>query len=248
MNYAIITISLITFISTFLWWMLSIKLKDKLHYIMAFAAWILLWIVSFDIIPEIFELANKYSLNIKNAMIAMVLGFMIFHILEKVILIHHNNEDRYCKHKHPEVWHFSALAIISHSLMDWIWIGLWFQINAGIWVMIAIAVISHNFTDGMNTISLMLVNNNTLKTAKKILAMASIAPTVGIIISNFISLNYNFLFIYLGLFAWFLLYIWASDILPEAHSEKSSYKLIILTILWILFIYITTTVLERMYI
>jgi zinc transporter ZupT len=34
-----------------------------------------------------------------------------------------------------------------------------------------------------------------------------------------------------------LLYIGASDILPEAHSKNSSYKLIILTVLGVAFIF-----------
>lgn len=34
---------------------------------------------------------------------------------------------------------------------------------------------------------------------------------------------------YLGVFAGFILYIGASDILPEAHSKESSYRMVALT-------------------
>jgi zinc and cadmium transporter len=42
--------------------------------------------------------------------------------------------------------------------------------------------------------------------------------------------------IYLGFFAGFLLYIGASDILPQAHSKNSSRLTIGMTILGVLFI------------
>jgi ZIP family zinc transporter len=43
---------------------------------------------------------------------------------------------------------------------------------------------------------------------------------------------------YLGFFAGFLLYIGASDLLPEAHRTKSSYGLIALTALGALLMFL----------
>jgi len=43
--------------------------------------------------------------------------------------------------------------------------------------------------------------------------------------------------IYLGAFAGFLLYIGASDILPEAHSQNSSLKLVGLTVLGVVLVF-----------
>ncbi len=51
-------------------------------------------------------------------MIALVLGFLLFHILEKTILIHHNHESDYAIHRHPNVGIMSAIALIGHSFMD----------------------------------------------------------------------------------------------------------------------------------
>jgi zinc transporter ZupT len=45
---------------------------------------------------------------------------------------------------------------------------------------------------------------------------------------------------YLAFFAGFLLYIGASDILPEAHSKDSSFKTIAMTLLGVVFIYAIT--------
>jgi zinc transporter ZupT len=240
MNFIPIIFSVLTFASTFLGGMFAIKNKSKIHYIMAFAAGVLLGVVSFDIFPEIIELVKKYNFNSVEAMVALVLGFLIFHILEKSILIHSVHEEDYAAHKHPNVGVLSALALAGHSFMDGVGIGLGFQINPAIGILVAIAVISHDFTDGMNTVTLMLSHKNTDKKAKLFLYLDALTPVLGVASTLFFTVSPHFLVLYLGFFAGFLLYIGASDILPEAHSENSSYKLIGLTTLGVLLIFAIT--------
>lgn len=240
MNFAPLLFSILTFISTFLGGLFAIKFKDKIHYIMAFAAGVLLGIVSFDILPEIIAQIKDYNFNSIDVMVALVAGFLIFHILEKSILMHHHHEEDFSEHKHPRVGVFSALALAGHSFMDGVAIGIGFQINSIIGVLIAIAVISHDFTDGMNTVTLMLSNKNTEKRAKVFLFLTAFTPILGVLSTLFFTVPAYFLFLYLGFFAGFLLYIGASNILPEAHSEHSSYRLVGLTILGVIFIFTIT--------
>jgi len=195
-------------------------------------------VVSFDIFPEIINQVKTNNLDSLGPMIALVLGFFIFHILEKAIVIHHAHEDQYADHKHPYVGVLSALALSGHSFLDGVGIGLGFQINATVGVLIAVAVIAHSFTDGMNDVALMLTNKNTIKKAKWFLLLHSIAPILGVLSTLFIEIPNYFLVLYLGFFAGFLLYIGASDILPEAHSKHSSYKTIALSVLGVIFIFV----------
>jgi len=207
---------------------------------MGFAAGVLLGVVSFEIFPEIIEQIKIFDFQPIEAMIALVAGFLIFHILEKTILIHHAHENEYAEHKHPHVGIASALALAGHSFMDGVGIGLGFQINAAVGLLIAIAVISHGFTDGMNTASLMFNNKNSLKKSKIFLLLHAIAPVLGALSTLFFRVSPRFLVLYLGFFAGFLLYIGASDILPEAHSKHSSFKIIGLTLLGVIFIFTVT--------
>ncbi len=207
---------------------------------MAFAAGVLLGVVSFDIFPEIIEQIKINDFNPTEIMIALVLGFMLFHFLEKAVLIHHAHECDYVEHKHPEVGVLSALALAGHSFMDGVGIGLGFQVNAAIGILVAIAVIAHDFTDGMNTFTLMFVNKNSEKKSLAFLLLDSITPLLGATSTLFFKVSPHFLVLYLGFFAGFLLYIGASDILPEAHSQHSSFKLIGLTALGLLFIFVVT--------
>jgi ZIP family zinc transporter len=167
---------------------------------------------------------------------------LLFHILEKTILIHHAHEEDYASHKHPQVGVLSALALAGHSFMDGVGIGLGFQVSPAVGLLVAIAVISHDFTDGMNTITLMINHKNTTAKAKLFLLLDSLTPMLGAVSTLFFKVSPHFLVLYLGFFAGFLLYIGASDILPEAHSQSSSYKLIGLTILGTLLTFLITRV------
>jgi ZIP family zinc transporter len=228
---SVIILSVLTFVSTYFGGLLALRFKNNLHSIMGFTAGVLLGVVSFEIFPEIIELIRENDFSVTGAMVALVAGFLVFHILEKSVLLHHGHEDMYSTHTHPHVGTISALALIGHSLMDGIGIGLAFQINPGVGIAVAIAVISHDFTDGMNTITLMLHNKNTTAKSKLFLLFDALAPIIGALSTLFFTVSNHFLLIYLGFFAGFLLYIGATDILPEAHSKNSSYKTIFLTIL-----------------
>ena len=207
---------------------------------MGFTAGVLLGVVAFDILPEIINELNTTGYNPTYAMIALVAGFLVFHIFEKSILIHHSHEDEYAVHKHPDVGVASALALAGHSFMDGVGIGLGFQVSSAVGILVAVAVIAHDFTDGMNTITLMLTNNNTEFKAKWFLFLDALTPILGVLSTFLFHVSSHFLILYLGFFAGFLLYIGASDILPEAHSKHSSWKTIALTVFGVIFTFIVT--------
>jgi ZIP family zinc transporter len=229
-----------TFFSTLFGGLLAVRLKNKLHLIMGFTAGVLLGVVCFDIFPEIIEQINTYHFSATEIMVALVVGFLLFHVFEKVLLIHHAHENDYSEHKHPQVGVLSALALAGHSFMDGVGIGLGFQVNSVVGVAIGIAVISHDFTDGMNTVTLMLSNRNTVQRSKMFLLLDAVTPTLGVLSTLLFTVSPHFLALYLGVFGGFLLYIGASDILPEAHSKHSSMALLGLTILGVIFIFVIT--------
>ncbi|MGA7750918.1 MAG: ZIP family metal transporter [Gallionella sp.] len=214
--------SLATFFSTCIGGMFALKFRDRLHFILSFTAGVLLGVVSFDLLPEIFKLAQNQGIDAIWAMVALVAGFLVFHSLEKFVLIHHVHEADYPLHHHPHVGVLSAFSLAGHSFMDGVGIGLGFQVSESVGILVAIAVISHDFCDGLNTVSLMLVNRNTTRRSITMLLLDSIAPVLGAASTLFIQVPPSILMLYLGFFAGFLLYIGASDILPEAHSQNRS--------------------------
>ena len=236
-----VLLTLATFFSTFAGGLFALRFRDRLHFILSFTAGVLIGVVSFDILPEIFELAREQQIDATGAMVALVVGFLLFHSLEKFVLVHHVHEDDYAVHHHPRVGVLSALALAGHSFMDGVGIGLAFQVSKAVGVIVAIAVIAHDFCDGLNTVSLMLVHRNTTLRSFGMLALDAFAPILGVVCTLFIRVPPLILMYYLGFFAGFLLYIGASDILPEAHSQNRSAitgRLIGLTCLGAVFIFI----------
>src|SRR5437870_5560046 len=113
-----ILLSAATFFSTYLGGLFAVKNRHRLHLVMGFTAGILLGVVAFDIFPEIIELIKGNNFSITTVMLSLVAGFLLFHILEKFLVIHHSHESDYADHKHPHVGILSALALIGHSFMD----------------------------------------------------------------------------------------------------------------------------------
>lgn len=213
----------------------------SLNLTLGFTAGALLGLVAFDILPEIFEITSRDLIDIKWPMVGLIGGFLLFHIVEKTILIHQSHERRYVVHQHPHVGIASAVALASHSFLDGMGIGLAFQINKTVGVAVGVAVIGHRFADGFNSVNLMLINKNSRDRALKILLVVAAAPIIGAISTLYFSISEAVLAIYLGFFAGFLLYISAGDILPQAHSQGSSRKTIAMTVLGVAAIYAVTT-------
>lgn len=235
-----VLLSFATFLSTLCGGLFGLKNQDRLHRLLGYTAGVLLGVVAFDLLPEIFNTLHTQNLSATGPMVALVAGFLLLHIIEKSILIHHSNEADYPVHKHPDVGVASALALIGHSFLDGVGIGLGFQVGNSVGLAVAIAVIAHDFTDGLNTVNLLLVNQNRSRRAIGFLLADALAPVLGVLATLLFTVSDAALTIYLGFFAGFLLYIGASEILPEAHSKHSSYGTIGLTILGAAFMFAVT--------
>ena len=233
-------VSLGTFFSTLFGGLFALRHRKRLHLIMGFTAGVLVGLVAFDLLPEIFDLVAAQKVSSVGPMLALVGGFLLFHIAEKSMLIHHAHEDEYTDKKHPTVGILSALALSGHSFLDGVGIGLGFQVNTAVGIVVAIAVVAHDFTDGLNTVTLMLVNHNTNRRAFGLLLLDAAAPVLGALSTLLFTIPAAWLPIYLGFFAGFLLYIGASDILPEAHSERSTRAKLLLTVLGAAFAFAVT--------
>jgi len=211
-----------------------------MHRFLGYTAGVLLGVVAFELLPEIFSLLRQQNRSATGGMIALVCGFLLFHVIEKSILIHHTQEAEYEVHQHPHVGIASALALSGHSFLDGVGIGLGFQAGSTVGIAVAIAVIAHDFTDGLNTVNMMLVHKNHTRRAFMFLLLDAIAPVLGALSTLLFHVSDGALVLYLGFFAGFLLYIGASEILPEAHSKHSSYSTIALTVLGAAFIFVVS--------
>ncbi|MBI3342491.1 ZIP family metal transporter [Candidatus Curtissbacteria bacterium] len=235
-----VLLSILTFASTLFGGLFALRNRHRLHYIMSFTAGVLIAVCFFDIMPEIFKIAQENNLDPMSSLIAIVVGFLAIHVLEKTARIHGSHEEEYASHKHPRVGLINASGLSFHSFLDGVGIGLGFQVSEQVGFVVALAVIAHDFSDGLNTVTLMLSHKNTIRRSIVLLIVDAIAPVLGVLSTFLFKIPETALQLYLGFFIGFLLYIGASDLLPEAHSEHSSFRMIGLTILGAAFIFLVT--------
>ncbi len=233
----ILLAAVITFISTASGGLFGLKLRGYIYSLLGLTAGVLLGVVAFDLLPEIFSTAEKNNFDPMAAMVALVIGFLGFHIIEKLTIIHHGRETDYAEQHHPAVGTAAALALSGHSFLDGMGIGLAFQVNTSVGLGVALAVVAHDFYDGLNTVNLMLINQNSVRRALYMLMVDALAPVLGALSTFLISLNEFQLMIYLGIFAGFLLYIGVSEILPKAHSKRPSVVTLLLTVVGVAAMY-----------
>jgi zinc transporter ZupT len=225
-----VLVALSAVVSTGLGGAFALLHRDRLHLILGFTAGVIVGVVAFDVLPEISELSDATGMEFKTVMIALAVGFLGFHAIEKWLLVHNAHEHEYAGHHHPTVGLASALALCGHSLADGIAIGLAFQVDHTVGFAVAIAVVGHDFADGLNTVSLMLAHDNTRRRAVVLLVLDCLAPLAGAALTLLFHVPDRGLLVYLGVFAGFLLYIGASDILPEAHAKHPSLATLGLTV------------------
>lgn len=218
----------------------AIKSQKWLNIALALTAGLVLGLVTFDLLPEIFEIVQSQKLDPIWPMIAMTSGFLLFHLFEKFVPVHEASERGYSPHRHPRLGVARAVALSGHSFLDGLSIGVAFQVSSTVGLAVALAVIGHRFADGFDTTTFMLFHKNKLTHIKRWLAVVVLMPIAGGLASLTFSLSESTLAIYLGFFAGIILYISASNLLPQAHSEDSSKRSISLTILGVVFMFAVT--------
>jgi zinc transporter ZupT len=218
----------------------AIRSKKWLSYAVALTSGLVLGLVTFDLLPEIFDITQSEKLDPVWPMIAITVGFLAFHLFEKFLPLHETSEHQYGPHRHPRLGIARALALTGHSFLDGLSIGVGFQVSTAVGTAVAIAVIGHRFADGFDTTTFMLYHKNKLSHIKKWLAVVVIMPVIGGLTSLAFTLSEKALAIYLGFFAGLILYIAASNLLPQAHSEESNRLSISLTLLGVIFLFIIT--------
>jgi ZIP family zinc transporter len=220
----------------------AIRSRHWLNLATSSAAGLVLGLVTFDLLPEVFAITQAEELDPVWPMVALISGFLLFHLFEKFVPLHHASEEKYGPHKHPRLGVARALALTGHSFLDGLSIGVAFQVNAQVGAAVALAVIGHRFADGFDTTSFMLYHNNKLIHIRRWLAAVILMPVFGGLASLAISLSEKTLAVYLSFFAGLLLYIAASNLVPQAHTENKSRLSIALTIAGVILIFFITRV------
>jgi zinc transporter ZupT len=222
------------FVATLLGGSFALRFKDRLHLILGFSAGAVIGVAFFDLIPEAIERASK-RFDVPHVTSIVAVGFIIFMILDRMVILHshsHTHSDYGPEHDHDVHDHsdqsrqsrqtlqrgrLGAGSLSIHSFLDGAAIGLAFKVSREVGIVVTIAVLVHDFSDGINTVNMVLKNGGSSRQAFRWLLADAIAPVLGVASTRFFSPAESTLGVILALFAGFFLYIGASDLLPESH-------------------------------
>ena len=196
----------------------ALRFRNHLLPIMGFSAGLLIGVVFLDLIPEIFEAISARGGDIRAAMIVLLGGFISIFLLEKLTLIHGEKQHDSPGHVH-NVGVAGAVGLTFHSLLDGVAIGVGFQAGGAVGYTILFAVLAHALADGLNTVTIMLATRNTRWRTIKLLLINAAAPAAGAAITTVVDIPQSWIAYQLSFFAGSLLYLGATDLLPEAHQR-----------------------------
>lgn len=226
----LILIAIAAFAATFIGGALALRFRDKLHLILGFSAGAVIGVALFDLLPEAIELGAAFH-EAHTIALFVALGFFAYLVLDRLILLHTHEEDDEHMAANTHRGAFGALTLSAHSFLDGLAIGFGFQVSTILGLIVTLAVLTHDFSDGLNTVNLILKNGGTRRQALMWLLTDAFAPVLGIITTLFFTIPESALGLVLAVFTGTFLYLGASDLVPESHHRHPRILTTIMTLL-----------------
>lgn len=196
----------------------AFKYQRYILYIMALSAGLVIGIAFLDLIPEVADAAQREHIDMRLLMLTLLCGFVSIFLLEKLTIIHSEKQHDAPGHHH-HVGLAGAIGLSFHSFLDGLAIGVGFKAGASVGVLVLVAVVAHDFADGLNTVTFMLATKNEPSKTIALLIVDAIAPVVGALCAGALRIEPRVVAFQIAFFAGFLLYLGASDLLPQVHSH-----------------------------
>lgn len=229
----IILISCAAFVATFVGGSFALRFRDKLHLILGFSAGAVAGVALFDLLPEAIDLGTTYH-SAETVALCVALGLFGYLILDRLILLHTHEED---DEANAPRGFFGALTLSAHSFLDGVAIGIGFQAATAVGIVVTAAVLTHDFSDGINTVNLVLRNGGEWKTALRWLFVDALAPILGAASTLLFRIPESTIGLVLAVFVGTFLYLSASDLIPESHHRHPRALTTVMTLLGALVLY-----------
>lgn len=230
----VILIACAAALATFIGGSFALRFRDKLHLILGFSAGAVAGVALFDLLPEAIDLGTKYH---SAATVALFIAFGLFGylILDRLILLHTHEED---DEANAPRGFFGALTLSGHSFLDGVAIGIGFQASTTVGIIVTAAVLTHDFSDGINTVNLILRNGGSWKRAFNWLLIDAAAPVLGAASTLLFRIPESAIGLVLAIFVGTFLYLSASDLIPESHHRHPRALTTVMTLLGALVLYV----------
>lgn len=232
-------VALAAFLATFIGGSFALRFRDQLHLILGFSAGAVVGVALFDLLPEAIQAGTAFHPP-EVVALAIAAGFFAYLILDRLILLHahEHGADAPAERRRGIA---GALTLSAHSLLDGIAIGFGFDASIAIGLILTAAVITHDFSDGINTVGIVLRSGGRWADAFRWLLVDALAPAAGIALTLFIRVPESALGLILAVFTGTFLYLGASDLIPESQHEHPRALATFMTLLGALVIYLAVS-------
>lgn len=216
MTWIAIPFAALTVVSTLLGGVAALRFQRQLGTVIALTGGIVVAVALFEVLPEAIDTVDNGRLV--GALVGA--GFVLFFLAQRLLVLHHRDEPELAR-SHPQVGALGAAALSVHSFVDGLGIGLAFHLSTATGLLVFLAVATHDFADGLNTVSFVLRQGGSVQRARRWLGADAFAPFVGAIVGSALAVSKESLGYLLAVYTGFFLYMGATDLLPEAHEHPS---------------------------
>jgi len=210
-------VSLISLIGVFTLSFKKERIKRILTFLVSFAVGGLFGDVFLHLLPESFE---KLGITVKTS-VFVLLGILLFFILEKFLRWRHCHIPTSKEHTHPLI----AMNLVGdtvHNLIDGMIIGASFLVSISIGITTTLAIIFHEIPQEIGDFGIFLYWEVPIKKALILNFLSALSAIFGAVISLFLGPHIEgYTFSLLPLAAGGFLYIAGSDLIPELQHELS---------------------------
>jgi len=225
---AVLLVSLVSLVGVF---SLSVKeeiLKKYITFFISLAIGALLGDAFIHIIPEAFF--GNLGENLSSILI--IVGIILFFIIEKFVHWHHHGEDKNEEHIHP-VGKLILFTDGFHNLIDGAIIGASFLVSIPIGIATTIAVVLHEIPQEIGDFAVLIHAGYTKKRALLWNFISALASFLGlIIVFAFGNIIENVALWFIPIAAGGFIYIAVADLIPELHKTREiKYSIIQLSII-----------------
>ena len=215
--------SALTFFSTMAGGLAALRWPTRIEWLMTLAGGVVLGAALFDLLPEAVEHSEEIGLDPRWPIGAVLVGFLFFNAVERWTHNHDHTAHEHgpgedCEAEPDFSGVVGAAGFVVHSFFDGVAIGVGFQVDDSVGLLVALAVIGHDFADGLNTVSILRAARHPDSRQKVGLLAVSTAPIIGALVAYAIPIPEDVLPIALGFFSGLFIYAASTHLLPAARK------------------------------
>lgn len=199
---------------------------DRSHDFLSFAAGTMLTVAFIDLLPEAAEAYEAAGIAhaIDKAALMVLIGFLLFFVVEKLLLWYH------CHEEHCDVHTSTTMVIVGdtlHNFLDGVAIAVSFLVSPVVGVATSIAVFIHEIPQEVADFSVLLSGGMKPRRAIMFNVLSAMASLAGALLAYFFStVVEGALPALLSITAGGFIYISAADLIPEIHKERQRSKMV----------------------